>query len=25
MARQTATERWIDPRDSMEAYRAAGR
>jgi hypothetical protein len=25
MARQTATERWIDPRDGMEAYRAAGR
>jgi hypothetical protein len=25
MARQTVTERWIDPRDGMEAYRAAGR
>jgi hypothetical protein len=25
MARQTVTERWIDPRDGMDAYRAAGR
>jgi hypothetical protein len=25
IARQTATERWIDPRDGMAAYRAAGR
>jgi hypothetical protein len=25
MARQTVTERWIDPRDGTEAYRAAGR
>src|SRR5262249_17329958 len=25
IARQTVTERWIDPRDGMAAYRAAGR
>ncbi len=25
LARQTVTERWIDPRDGMEAYRTAGR
>jgi hypothetical protein len=25
LARATATERWIDPRDGTEAYRVAGR
>jgi hypothetical protein len=25
IARQTTTERWIDPRDGIAAYRAAGR